>query len=85
MKTRSLSFVKLILLLLAVVVLIRLLPFILRVGQTLLLSTKAFWPAVVPIAIGLWVVYKLRSRARLSGQQKHPLRDVTESIKDSST
>ena len=85
MKAQGFGLFRFILIFVAVFALIRFLLVIMRVGQAMTLGTRAYWLAVVPATVCLWVVWKLRRRSRATQTSEHlfkgRMRDVTNSFR----
>ncbi len=96
MKTQKFGFFQATLIFIAVVVLLRFLPVVLRVVQAIAIGVRAFWWAVLPVVICSWVIWKFKRRIQASKSEQafenssehfsgnRPLRDVTDSANDRS-
>lgn len=89
MKNQQTGVLRYLVMLILIFTLLRFAPIIIRVIQATMLGARAFWWAGLPLFIVgaiLWRVARRRSHAKKSDDQfnNQHLRDVTDSVKDSS-
>lgn len=59
--------------------LLRLFPVVIRLGQAIFMGLRAFWWIAVPALVIGWITWKLK---RLNLKETEPMRDVTHSVID---
>lgn len=80
---------QLILTLVAVFVLFRFLPMLIRLAQALAIGVRVYWWAVLPVLLCGWLIWKSKRRLRAAKMsedffERPPPRDVTNSINERS-
>lgn len=87
MKPQKPWLVRYVLMFLLGLVIIRFLPVVVRLGQSLVMGARAYWWLVVPVIVMVGVVWRMRRQKLLKRSPEnlfnvHPLRDVTNSALD---